>query len=158
MDFFNKLGEKAEEALQTVRGSEITQKAKNYAGIPGLSIQVGKQESIIKQAYEAIGETYYNAHKDEEESEFAEQFATIREALEKIGQLKAEIEEKKGTPQAACDGDAVEIHTKLCPGCSKAVPSDAVFCSSCGHKFEESATEAAVEDTAGSEPSTDVTE
>lgn len=136
MDFLNKIGEKAGEAFQTVKESELTQKAKNYAGIPGLSIQVGKQESIIKQAYETIGEKYFNLHKEEEDSEFAEQFAIIKEAQEKIGALKAEIDEKKGASQAACDADVVEIHTKLCPECNKAVPNDAVFCSTCGHKFE----------------------
>jgi hypothetical protein len=136
MDFLNKLGEKAGEAFQTVKESEITHKAKSYAGIPALSMQIGKQETIIKQAYEAIGETYYNLHKEEEDSSFSEQFKVISDAMEKIGALKAEIDEKKGGAQAACDADAVEIHTKLCPACNKAVAAEAVFCSACGHKFE----------------------
>lgn len=135
MDFLNKLGEKAGEAFQTVKESEITQKAKNYAGIPALSIQIGKQEALIKQTYEAIGEAYYNQHMDDEASEFAEQFETIKQAKEKIGELKAEIEEKKGEPSAACDSDAVEIVTKVCPSCNKVQDVNALFCSACGYKF-----------------------
>ena len=136
MDFLNKLGMKAGEAFQTVKDSEVTQKAKNYAGIPGLSIQVGKQESIVKQAYEAIGESYFNLHKDDMESPYAEQIAIIKEAQEKIGELKAQIEEKKNGTSAACDAPATEVNVKICPDCQKEVLKDAMFCSGCGHKFE----------------------
>lgn len=96
MDFLSKLGEKAGEAIQTVKESEITHKAKNYAGIPALSIQVGKLETSIKQTYEAIGREYFQNHKDDENSEFAKQFESIKEAMAKIAELKEEIEAKKG--------------------------------------------------------------
>ena len=96
MDFLSKLGEKAGEAIQTVKESEITHKAKNYAGIPALSIQVGKLETSIKQTYEMIGREYFQNHKDDENSEFAKQFESIKEAMAKIAELKEEIEAKKG--------------------------------------------------------------
>ena len=140
MDFLNKLGEKAGEAFQTVKESEVTKKAKNYAGIPALSIQVGKQETIVKQTYEAIGEAYYKAHKDDADSEYKEQFDKIEEALKTIGELKAQIEEKKKGSEAACDAESCEVdesNEKTCPNCNKQVPKDAAFCSECGTKFEE---------------------
>ncbi len=95
MDFLNKLGTKAGETFQTIKDSDATKKAKNYAGIPGLSLQVGKQEGVIKKAYEEIGKAYYKANKNNPDSDYADQMAIIKEAFEKIAQLKAEIEEKK---------------------------------------------------------------
>ncbi len=95
MDFLNKLGSKAGETFQTIKDSDATKKAKNYAGIPGLSIQVGKQEGVIKKAYEEIGKAYYKANKNNPDCEYADQMAIIKEAFEKITELKAEIEAKK---------------------------------------------------------------
>lgn len=95
MDFLNKIGTKAGETFQTIKESDATKKAKNYAEIPGLSIQVGKQEGVIKKAYEDIGKAYYKANKDNENCEYATQMEIIKEAFAKIEELKAEIEEKK---------------------------------------------------------------
>ncbi|MBQ8528049.1 MAG: hypothetical protein IJ429_06200 [Lachnospiraceae bacterium] len=95
MDFLNKLGTKAGETFQTIKDSDATKKAKNYAGIPGLSLQVGKQEGVIKKAYEEIGKAYYKANRNNPDCEYADQMEIIKEAFEKIAQLKAEIEAKK---------------------------------------------------------------
>ena len=107
MDFLNKLGTKAGETFQTIKDSDATKKAKNYAGIPGLSLQVGKQEGIVKKAYEEIGRAYYKANKNNPDCEYADQMAIIKEAFEKIAELKAEIEAKKSYNPS--DDDVVEI-------------------------------------------------
>lgn len=134
MDFLSKVSAKAGETFQTIKDSEVTKKAKNYAGIPGLQVQVGKCESQIKKAYEQIGEEYYKTHNHEEESKYAEQFAVIKENLEKIGRLKAEIEEKKKGGEAVADVSDSTIE-KVCPICGRSVPDDSAFCSVCGHQF-----------------------
>ncbi len=95
MDFLNKLSAKAGETFQAVKDSDTTKRVKNYAEIPGLSVQVGKQESVIKKAYEEIGKAYYKANKNDSSCEYADQIKVIKEAFEKIDQLKAEIDEKK---------------------------------------------------------------
>lgn len=134
MDFLSKVSAKAEETIQTIKESEVTKKAKNYAEIPGLQIQVGKCENLVRKAYEEIGAAYYKAHKDEEQDEFAVPFSVIRENLSKIGQLKAEIEEKKSGEEPAAEA---EIHSeeKICPICGRCMAGDAAFCSVCGHQF-----------------------
>lgn len=109
MDIFSKIGSVAEETFQTIKESDVTKKAVNYAGIPGLSMQVGKQESIVKKAYQEIGQMYYEAHKDDVDGEFAEKMAVIKEAMEKIDSLKAEIEEKKKyDPAKDASGNVVD--------------------------------------------------
>lgn len=140
MDFINKIGEKAGSAFATVKNSDVTKKAVNYASIPALSVQVGKQESEIKHQYEIIGAAVFAAQSENEESEFLEQFAVIKEAQKKIDELKQQIEEKKASGQA-------DVTTKICPGCGKELEEEAAFCSKCGFKFEEEAEEA-VESTA----------
>ena len=49
MDFLSKVSSKAGETIQTIKDSEITKKAKNYAEIPGLQVQIGKEEAAIKK-------------------------------------------------------------------------------------------------------------
>ena len=134
MDFLSKVSAKAGETFQTIKDSEVTKKAKNYAGIPGLQVQIRKCEGKIRKAYEKIGEEYYKAHEHEQISGYEEQFSCIKENMKKIGQLKAEIEEKKSGGEAVADvepGDA----QKICPICGRSVAEDSAFCSVCGHQF-----------------------
>ena len=136
MDFISQVSAKASETFQSIKDSEITQKAKNYAGIPGLQIQVGKYESQIRKTYEEIGKEYYLAHENDTDGEFAEQFAVIKEAQKAIGEIKAEIAEKKAggsSDHVAKEGD-VNVE-KVCPICGRSMPEDAAFCSVCGHQF-----------------------
>lgn len=136
MDFLSKVSAKAGETFQTIKDSDVTKKAKNYAGIPGLQVQIGKCESQIKKAYEDIGKAYYEAHEHEESGEYAELFESIRESQKKIGQLKAEIEEKKNGGQDVTDADEDSVSIeKVCPICGRGVADDAAFCSVCGHQF-----------------------
>ena len=94
MDFLSKVSSKAGETIQTIKDSEITKKAKNYAEIPGLQVQIGKAEAAIKKAYEEIGEAYFNAHVDDETQEYEDLFTLIKAKKELIGQLKSEIEDE----------------------------------------------------------------
>ena len=135
MDFLNKVSAKAGETFQNMKDSEVTKKAKNYAGIPGLQIQIGKCESQIKKAYEEIGKAYYDAHEDEVQTEYAEMFETIKENKKKIGQLKADIEDKKKGGEAAADAKDGYSVEKVCPICGRTVSDDSAFCNICGHQF-----------------------
>lgn len=95
MDFLNRMSVKAGETFQNIKDSEVTKKAKNYAGIPALQVQIGKSESLMKKAYEEIGRAYFEAHSTEEDTEYAQQFQVIKDNKARIEQLKIEIEEKK---------------------------------------------------------------
>lgn len=110
MDFINKLGEKAGETFQTIKDSDTTKKAINYAEIPGLSLQIGKQEALIKKTYAEIGAAYYRSHKDiVAGDEYEAQMRTIKKAFDQIDKLKREIEEKKAyDPMNDNSGDVVD--------------------------------------------------
>ena len=95
MSFLNDLAEKIGLKLQALRDADATKKAKTMAGIPSLSLKIGKLEGVIKKSYQEIGEAYYLTHATDPELEYAKQFAQIREAKEEIIKLRAEIERKK---------------------------------------------------------------
>lgn len=135
MDFLNKVSAKAGETFQNIKDSEVTKKAKNYAGIPGLQLQISKCESQNRKAYEEIGKAYYDAHEHEEQTEYDELFESIRENKKKIGQLKAEIEEKKKGSEPAADAKDGYSVGKECPICGRTVPDESAFCNICGHQF-----------------------
>ncbi len=101
MDFINQLGEKLGSSLQTVRDSDAMDRAKVYASVPGLTLQVGKLESKIKKSYQEIGEAYYLTHASDPGLEYEKQIKDIREAKEKIVSLRAEIERRKSYDPAA---------------------------------------------------------
>ncbi len=136
MDFLSKVSAKANETFQTIKESEVTKKAKSYAGIPALQVQVGKCESQIKKAYEEIGKAYFEAHADEQGGDYEEQFTIIKDAQKKIGELKAEIEEKKNYGEDVEDVNEKSVNIeKVCPICGRSVPEESAFCSICGHQF-----------------------
>ena len=135
MDFLSKVSSKAGETIQTIKDSEITKKAKNYAEIPGLQVQIGKAEAAIKKAYEEIGEAYFNAHVDDETQEYEDLFTLIKAKKELIGQLKSEIEDKKkGDNSVEAEEGSVKSE-KVCPICNHSMPEEAAFCSVCVHQF-----------------------
>ena len=135
MDFLSKVSSKAGETIQTIKDSEITKKAKNYAEIPGLQVQIGKAEAAIKKAYEEIGEAYFNTHVDDEAPEYEDLFTLIKAKKELIGQLKSEIEDKKkGDNSVEAEEGSVKSE-KVCPICNHSMPEEAAFCSVCGHQF-----------------------
>ncbi len=95
MSFLNDLIEKLGIKLQAVKDADATKKARTMAGIPSLSLKIGKLEGVIKKSYQEIGEAYYLTHASDPELEYARQFTQIREAKEEIIKLRAEIERKK---------------------------------------------------------------
>lgn len=135
MDFFSKVSAKAGETIQTIKDSDVTKKAKSYAEIPGLQVQVGKAEAAIKKAYEEIGEAYFTAHADDAEPEYADLITLIKAKKELIGQLKSEIEDKKKVDNSVTAEEGSVKTEKVCPICNHSVPEEAAFCSVCGHQF-----------------------
>lgn len=118
MDFFDKLGE----SLVTA-GKDVTQKAKDVSEIAKLKLDIKSKEDYVQKQYAALGLAYYEEHKDEEGIEEAEQFFLIKEALEEIDRMKAEVLRIQGSAE--------------CPKCGAKMPEGATFCSSCGTKMDD---------------------
>jgi ribosomal protein L40E len=118
MDFFDKLGETIVSA-----GKDVGQKAKDVSEVAKLKMDIRSKEDFVEKQYAALGKIYFEEHKDETECEQSEQIFLIKEALEEVERMKAEVLKIQGSTE--------------CPGCGAKMPEDAAFCSNCGTKLND---------------------
>lgn len=104
-------------------GKDVSQKAKDISEVAKLKLDIRAKEDFVEKQYVMLGTDYYMKHKDEEESEAAEQFKVIGEALDEIERMRAEILRIQGA--------------LACPKCGSRMPVGAVFCSSCGGRMDD---------------------
>lgn len=76
-------------------------KAKIYARIAKLSVEINGERDTMKKAYIEIGKLYYDSHKDDPDGFFSQLFEEVRLAAENIAQKQTEISALKA---AAGDG------------------------------------------------------
>lgn len=117
MEFLDKIGE----TLVTA-GKDVSQKAKDVSEVAKLKLDIRSKEDFVEKQYAALGKIYYEKQKDQADSEEAEQFFLIGEALEEIKRMKEGVMKLQGAAK--------------CPGCGAKVPETASYCSSCGTKIE----------------------
>ncbi len=118
MGFFDDLTESL-----TSAGKDVTQKAKDMSEIARLKLDIRAKEDYVQKQYMAIGEAYFQKHKNDEEVDEAEQFFLIREALGEIERMKTEILKLRKAAE--------------CPKCGAKMPEGATFCSSCGARMDD---------------------
>ena len=118
MDFFDKLGETIVSA-----GKDVGQKAKDVSEVAKLKMDIRSKEDFVEKQYAALGKIYFEEHKDETECEQSEQIFLIKEALEEVERMKAEVLKIQGSTE--------------CPSCGAKMPEDAAFCSNCGTQLND---------------------
>lgn len=118
MDFFDKLGESLVSA-----GKDVSQRAKDISEIAKLKLDIKSKEDYVQKQYAALGQAYFEKHKNDADSEESEQFFLIGEALEEIERMKAEVLRIQGSLE--------------CPKCGVKMPEGAAFCSNCGAKLDD---------------------
>ncbi len=118
MGFFDDLGKTLSQA-----GQSMADKAKEMSEVASIKSQISAEQKNISECYSRIGEQYYNAHKDDENNEFADMVNAIKASLAKIEQLNEDIRKVK--------------NIKLCPSCGAECESTVKFCASCGTKLPE---------------------
>lgn len=89
--FMSKLGETI-----SVKGKEVTDKAKDLAEIANLKSQISTYEDVVKKNYMEIGRLYYELHGSEPDGDYEEQCSAVRNAQNGIEELEAKIKEIKG--------------------------------------------------------------
>ena len=83
MAFFDKLGNTISAA-----GKTGLSKAKEIKDTARIALDIQEREGAIRKLYQDLGQAYYHAHKDDENSEYT-QIDEIKAAFEEIGELKA---------------------------------------------------------------------
>ena len=110
-------GNKAQEMTKDIKGKLEEQQA-----LARLKTQVNEADSQIKNTYTAIGEMYYNLHKDDPESGMESQFQIITSAMERKAQYEQQIKDLK--------------NENTCPNCGATISKEVIFCPNCGTKIE----------------------
>lgn len=114
MGFFNEIGKKTSEAT-----SKITKETK-------LKIKINDNKNKIEDIYEEIGKKVYEKHVREENISIKEE---LHEECSKIDVLSKEIEVARK--------EILRLNNKRqCPKCYAEIEKEAVFCSKCGQKLE----------------------
>ena len=122
-------GNKAQEMTKDIKGKIEEQQA-----IARLKAQINEVENQKKNTYIAIGELYYNQHKDEPENEMESQFKIIADAEKRIAQYELQLKTIK--------------NENTCPKCGAAISNEALFCPNCGTKVEKVQPEPQTEESA----------
>lgn len=80
MAFFDKLGNTISAA-----GKTGLSKAKEIKDTARIALDIQEREGAIRKLYQDLGQAYYHAHKDDENSEYT-QIDEIKAAFEEIGE------------------------------------------------------------------------
>ena len=89
-------GNKAQEMTKDIKGKLEEQQA-----ISRLNAQINEAKNQMKNTYMAIGERYYELHKDDVENDMANQFQIIADAMEKIAKCEQQIKKKRFSGDSA---------------------------------------------------------
>ena len=89
--FFSKIGETI-----SIKGKEVTDKAKDVAEIANLRSQIRTYEEVVKKNYMEIGRCYYEMHGSMPEADYEEQCSAVNHAQAGIAELEDRIREIKG--------------------------------------------------------------
>ena len=90
-NFMSKIGETI-----SVKGKEVTDKAKDLAEIANLKSQINTCEDVVRKNYMEIGKKYFELHGAEPEEEYEEQCRAVRNAQTGIEELEEKIKKIKG--------------------------------------------------------------
>lgn len=112
MDFFDMLGKTLVSA-----GKDVAEKTKEITDVAKVKLDIKVKEDYIQRLYAEIGKSYFEQHQFDEHTEFS-QIRFIKETMDEIDALKADLMDIKGT--------------KKCSQCETQLPLDAEFCTKCG--------------------------
>lgn len=90
MAFFDEIGRKL-----TQTGHSAIKKATEMADVAKLNAAISEEEKKITNAYYQIGQTYVDTHKNNIEIEFEILVAQINDSIDKIADLKRQIQDLK---------------------------------------------------------------
>lgn len=154
MAFFEQLGKKLSDA-----GQGVAQQTKNLADVTRLNSAISDKEKAVSQLYLALGQAYYEGHRNDPSADERETIASINALFAEIAGCREEIKQIKGVVKCPnCGGDVPlssafcpSCGTKIvredeaapsapdkrvCPACGAQVPAGNIFCTSCGTKLD----------------------
>ena len=116
-NFFSEIKNTAGKAVK--KSSELVEMSK-------VKLNMVNTKSEISANFKVLGELVYLSQKDGAEPDTKK----IEETIAKINELYERLDE-------LTEVSSTLKNEKVCPNCTKSNPTDAQFCSGCGHKFTD---------------------
>ena len=147
MGVFNDFGKKISQTSQ-----DAVQKTKDLAEVSKLNSQINASQKTIKETYTQIGEKYFSLYRNSSAPELQQFVDLISSNMDKIEQLKADIQRVKKIAVCPKCGTECSTSTPFCGSCGTQLtpePEEApidvevtnyMFCSECGTKLSPDAT------------------
>ena len=154
MTFFEQLGKRLTDA-----GQNVAQQTQNLADVTRFNNAISEKNKKISQLFLAMGQSYYERHKDDNTAEEPERIAEINALYAELFENREKIKKIKGVVKCencgadvplsasfcnACGTKVNSVETtkkstkegQLCPACHAVVEKDNLFCNHCGAKIE----------------------
>ena len=119
MAFFDQLGKQISNA-----GKNVAQQTKNLADSTLLQNSISEKQKAAQQLYAALGQHYYETHKDDPDASGYATMCQISTLLSEITQCREQLGRLRGN--------------NICPHCGAEIPGDSQFCRGCGARMEPS--------------------
>ena len=117
MAIFEQIGKRL-----TDMGQGVAQQTKNFADVAKLNTSISEKERKVVQLYTALGQAYYERHKDDPDAEEQQIIGEINALHAEIWGHQEEIQNIKKISK--------------CPNCGTTVSEEAIFCNSCGTRLK----------------------
>lgn len=117
MTFFEELGKTIAD-----KSKVVVDKAKDMTEVIQLKSQISSERSIIEETYARIGRAYFDAHKNQTEDPYMDEFNQIKSRMKKIEALEEMVSKLEGT--------------RVCAECGAKVDRNSIFCGKCGARLE----------------------
>lgn len=152
MAFFEQLGKRLTDA-----GQNVAHQTQNLADVTRLNNAISEKEKKISQLFFAVGQSYYEGHKNDSEAEELEKITEINALYAEIFENREKIKQIKGVVKCVNCGADVPLSASfcnacgtkvtresvekteagsLCPACNAVVEKGNLFCNHCGAKIE----------------------
>lgn len=140
MTFFNQIKDMAKAAAEKTEiiAKNVGEKAEAAIEIQKLSFEISKEQDMINQEYQKIGQksfSVYSAEAGNVPDFLTENFTNIITSLNKIEELNKKISAIK------LDKLSINLPKITCPKCGREILANAKFCPECGAQIIENTQE-----------------
>lgn len=106
----------------TTTGLQVAKKTKEITDTVQLKAKIASEKETESRIFAEIGKKIYEMGEEADRSRFADEFASLKESMEKREALEAQLAELDKNP--------------VCGSCGAKLTKGAAFCSRCGARVE----------------------
>ena len=120
--------------------NKTVEKAQKLTEVNKLNGQISAEEKAMKSLVSEVGQLYISVHKEDYEPQFAAVMTKIREAEDRIADMRQQIDTLRGICHCPRCNAEVDLHAAFCSACGAAmprkeepIPDGCTRCTNCGN-------------------------